>query len=158
MYCKGITSVVDKIFAQLRYLLPVPVAERSGVGLRPPACWDCGYESHRGHGCPSVVSVVCCTGRGLCDELITRQEETYRVWCVVECDLETSWMSRPWHTEGCCAKKKVLIAARNSSVRLQQTTQFRTYVYMNFVLVWRTSFWDLSKHCKLLISVVLDDG
>ena len=31
-----------------------------GVGLRPLACWDCGFESHRGHGCLSVVSVVCC--------------------------------------------------------------------------------------------------
>jgi hypothetical protein len=29
------------------------------------------------------VSVVCCTGRGLCDELITRPEESYRLWCVV---------------------------------------------------------------------------
>jgi len=29
-------------------------------GLRPLACWDCGFESHRGHGCLSVVSVVCC--------------------------------------------------------------------------------------------------
>jgi len=27
-------------------------------------------------------------GRGLCDELITRPEETYRLWCVVVCDLE----------------------------------------------------------------------
>jgi hypothetical protein len=31
----------------------------SGVGLRPLACWDCGFESHRGHGC-YVVSVMCC--------------------------------------------------------------------------------------------------
>ena len=31
-----------------------------GVGLRPLACWDCGFESHPGHGCLSVVSVVCC--------------------------------------------------------------------------------------------------
>ena len=31
-----------------------------GVGLRPLACWDCGFESHRGHGYLSVVSVVCC--------------------------------------------------------------------------------------------------
>ena len=33
----------------------------------------------------------CCvfSGRGLCDELITRPEESYRLWCVV-CDLETS--------------------------------------------------------------------
>ena len=28
--------------------------------LRPLACWDRGFESHRGHGCLSVVSVVCC--------------------------------------------------------------------------------------------------
>jgi len=56
-----------------------------GVGLRPLACWDCGFESHRGHGCLSVVSVL--SGRGLCDELITRLE-SYRLWCVVVCDLE----------------------------------------------------------------------
>jgi hypothetical protein len=31
-----------------------------GVGLRPLACWDCGFESYRGHGGLSVVSVVCC--------------------------------------------------------------------------------------------------
>jgi hypothetical protein len=30
------------------------------VGLRPLACWDCGFESRLGHGCLSVVSVVCC--------------------------------------------------------------------------------------------------
>jgi hypothetical protein len=30
------------------------------------------------------------SGRGLCDELIARPEESYRLWCVVVCDLETS--------------------------------------------------------------------
>ena len=30
------------------------------------------------------------SGRGLCDELITRPEESYRLWCVVVCDLQTS--------------------------------------------------------------------
>jgi len=30
------------------------------VGLRPLACWDCGFESHRGYRCLSLVSVVCC--------------------------------------------------------------------------------------------------
>ena len=29
-------------------------------GLRPLTCWDCGFESHPGHGYLSVVSVVCC--------------------------------------------------------------------------------------------------
>jgi hypothetical protein len=40
---------------------------------------------------------VCCvlSGRGLCDELITRPEEYYRLSCVVVCDLETSRMTRP---------------------------------------------------------------
>ena len=32
----------------------------------------------------------CCvlSGRGLCDELITRPEESYRLWCIVVCNLE----------------------------------------------------------------------
>ena len=30
------------------------------------------------------------SGRGLCDELITRPEESYRLSCVFVCDLETS--------------------------------------------------------------------
>jgi len=29
------------------------------------------------------------SGRGLCDELITLPEESYRLWRVVVCDLET---------------------------------------------------------------------
>jgi len=49
-------------------------------------------------------------GRGLCDELIARPEESYRLWCVVVCDLETSTMRRPWSALGssATAKKKVL--------------------------------------------------
>jgi len=42
------------------------------VGLRPLAGCDRGFESHPGLGC--VVCCECCvlSGRGLCDELITR--------------------------------------------------------------------------------------
>jgi hypothetical protein len=42
-----------------------------GVGIRPLAYWDCGFESRLGHGCLSLVSVVCfqvevsATGRSL---------------------------------------------------------------------------------------------
>jgi len=36
------------------------------------------------------------SGRGLCDELITRPEESYRLWCVVVCDLETSGIGAPY--------------------------------------------------------------
>ena len=36
------------------------------------------------------------SGRGLCDELITRPEDFYRLCCVVVCDLETSRMGAPY--------------------------------------------------------------
>jgi len=44
---------------------------------------------------PGTWMFVCCeccvlSGRGLCDELITRPEESYRLRCVVVRDLETS--------------------------------------------------------------------
>jgi hypothetical protein len=34
-----------------------------------------------------VVNIVL-SGRGLCEELITCPKESYRLWCVVVCDLE----------------------------------------------------------------------
>ena len=36
------------------------------------------------------------SGRGLCDELITRPEEFYRLWCVVVCDLKTPRLGAPY--------------------------------------------------------------
>jgi len=50
---------------------------------------------------PGEWIFVCCerrvlSGRGLCDELITRPEESYRLWCVVVCDLETSRIGAPY--------------------------------------------------------------
>ena len=44
---------------------------------------------------PGAWIFVCCdycvlSGRGLCDGLITRPEESYRLWRVVVCDQETS--------------------------------------------------------------------
>ena len=44
---------------------------------------------------------VCCecrvlSARGLCDKLITRPEESYRLCCVVVCDLETSRIGAPY--------------------------------------------------------------
>ena len=44
---------------------------------------------------PGAWMFFCCeccvlSGRGLWDRLITRPEESYRLWCVVVCDQETS--------------------------------------------------------------------
>ena len=65
------------------------------VGLRPLACWDCGFETHL-RTC-MFVWYECCvlSGRVLCDELITRPDVSYRMWCVVVYDLGTSWIRRP---------------------------------------------------------------
>jgi hypothetical protein len=70
-----------------------------GVGLRPFACWDCGFESRLGHGCLSLVKVVFCqvevsaTGWSLVQRSPTE--------CgVSECDREASIMGRPWPTRG----------------------------------------------------------
>ena len=51
---------------------------RSWVRIPPEAC--------------VFVYCDCCvlSGRGLCDGLITCLEESYRLWCVVVCDLVTS--------------------------------------------------------------------
>ena len=51
---------------------------RSWVRI-PPGAW-------------MFVCYECCvlSGRGLCDGLITRPDESYRLWLVVVCDLETS--------------------------------------------------------------------
>ena len=50
---------------------------------------------------PGAWIFVCCecrvlSGRGLCDELITRPGESYRLCCVVVCDLETSRIGAPY--------------------------------------------------------------
>ena len=49
---------------------------------------------------PGAWIFVCCecrvlSGRVLCDELITRPEESYRLYCVV-CDIETSRIGAPY--------------------------------------------------------------
>jgi hypothetical protein len=58
--------------------------------LRPLACWDCGFESRRGHGCLSLVGVLCC------QRFLRRADHSSRevlpsvcvcvCVCVIECD------------------------------------------------------------------------
>jgi hypothetical protein len=51
------------------------------------------------------VCCECCvlSGRGLCDELITCPEESYTLWFVVVCDLETSRLRKSWLALGSSA-------------------------------------------------------
>ena len=93
---------------------------------------------------PGAWMFVCCeccvlSGRGLCDELITRPEESYRLWCVVVCDLETSRMRRPWPALGrsSTAKKKVFAFLTMSHPGIKYTVNFKRHTpegkYINFL-------------------------
>jgi hypothetical protein len=57
---------------------------------------------------------VCCvlSGRGLCDELITRPEESYRLWRVVSCDQETSGNEEARARAGPQSQRKWIILER----------------------------------------------
>jgi len=53
------------------------------------------------------------SGRGLCDELITRPEESYRLCCVVVCDLETSRLGAPYIYDISRLRVKITIVVDN---------------------------------------------
>jgi len=92
LYRKNLIFVED-IYKRYKYSVPVPVAARRSVAARLLRSWV--------RIPPGAWMFVCCecfvlSGRGLCDKLITRPEESYRLWCVVVCDLEkTSRMRSP---------------------------------------------------------------
>ena len=74
----------------------------NGVGLRPLTCWDCWFDSFRGHRCLPYLTVAFCqvevSGQG---RSLVRCSPT--TCGVSECDREASIMRRPWPTGGCCA-------------------------------------------------------
>jgi hypothetical protein len=116
------------IKGKLSHACPIPVAARSKAQIsaaRLLILWVLIT--------PRAWMSVCCeccvlSGGGLCDELITRPEEPYRLCCVVVCDLETSWKKRPWSTGSCCAINKqthTLVAMYRS---IAFTCVFETYL------------------------------
>jgi hypothetical protein len=98
------------IWRRCQLLSPVPVAVRSwrrSAAARLLRSWV--------RILPGSWMFVCCeccvlSGRGLCDELITRPEESYRLWSVVVCDLETARMKRSWPALGRSATEKKSVA------------------------------------------------
>jgi hypothetical protein len=72
--------------------------------VRSLACWDYRFDSRQEHGCLFCEFCVL-SGRGLCDWLINRPEESYLVVC--EYDREDLMMRRTWATMECCDMEKV---------------------------------------------------
>jgi hypothetical protein len=81
----------------LSQILPIPVAVRCKA--KPHACWDCGSEFRWGHGCLSVVTVVCCQAEVSATRWLLFQRSP-KEYGVSECDRQASTKRRPWSTNG----------------------------------------------------------
>jgi hypothetical protein len=114
---------------------------------------------------PGAWMFVCCecsvlSSRGLCDELITRPEESCRLWYVVVCDLETSWMKRPCPTGGCCARCKLsfspivgrVIAVNNTTPQNCHAVAVRSHLRASFTVHWTWQCWRGKCGCFCLLS------
>jgi len=68
------------------------------------------------------------SGRRLCDELITRPEESYRLCCVVVCDLETSRMGAPYIYDISHLRVNLTTALHVSGVTITHLQEHKTTV------------------------------
>jgi hypothetical protein len=89
---------------------------------------------------PTGVMDVCLlcvlSGRGLCDELITRPEESYRPWRFVVCHQETSWYEEAIARAG-------LHSQRNKQTNKQTiyytcTHSIKLQVYLLLIQSWNS--------------------
>ena len=83
--------------------------------------------------------IVCCECslflvRGLCDVPITRPEESYRNWCAVLCDLETSIMRRFWPALGRSATANKI--STNASFYLAFRSSYGCCILENRINGW----------------------
>jgi hypothetical protein len=88
-----------------------------------------GFESDRGTDV-CVLSVRC-----LCDELTTRPEESYRLWCVVVCDHETSWYEEAIARVGLQSQR----SKRHIQNYLEDYNEYITPIY-NATYISRSTF------------------
>jgi len=108
------------------------------------------------------VCFECCvlSGRRLCDELIAHPEESYRLCCVVVCDLETSWMRRPWPTGGYFAKNKqtnkqtIWQKCHRKQWSLLSSQQYQSKAHSDYVRVYCNL--SVTNFCPIMRSPYLD--
>jgi hypothetical protein len=76
------------------------------------------------------------SGTGLCDELITLQEESYRLWCVVVCEhmllLKSCLQTCMTYTIAECTVNKLLMMDRGTyeTCRVSCQNKFVKFVYL----------------------------
>ena len=94
---------------------------------------------------PGAWMSVCCeccvlSGRGLCDELISRPEESYRLWCVVVCDLESTKIlvneeEAKSHWGASVPREKKNVMHWRVSLKFSLTLSEKTHQWV-YVLAW----------------------
>jgi hypothetical protein len=103
---------------------PVPVTGRSKAMVCERLSAETVVANHTGVTDACLLWMFCVVRRP-CDELITRPEESYRVWCVIVRDLEISWMRRPLPTGAVAPEEKNVFAKGSSAAESRCSTVFR---------------------------------
>ena len=90
---------------------------------------------------------LCCESRGPCGTMVTPPEESYRLWCLVTCELETSRMRKPRTALDCNAKGK-----KSTSLTMNILFVVRSHMVEVFTLFYEFSLknWWWSKETQYL--------
>jgi len=93
-------DAVGKSNLKMKFIFTLAGPSRRPRGLRRRSAAACllGWWVRILPGAWMFVCCECCvlSGRGLCDEMIIRPEESYRLWFVVVCDLENLMNEEPY--------------------------------------------------------------
>jgi len=96
------------------------------------------------------------SGRGLCDELITRPEESYRLWCVVVWSRKPQewgghdprWVAAPQQKNSCYAYLLMIYFVQNRCIIMW------TFSAINLLVLWRCSCSWSVKVCVESVSYI----
>ena len=93
------------------------------VGVKQYVRWGRGFESRWGHLCPSLV-VMCCVGSGLCYELITHPEKSYRLCVCVSVWSRNLHYEAVWDRVGAVSSQEEKMADNLTVIVLRNDKEF----------------------------------
>ena len=107
---------------------------------------------------PGAWMFVCCecyvlSGRGLCDGLITRPEESYRLWRVVVCDQETSKTRRLKPTTGLWNYNHRVVTLGKQTDIFNPTSLIFTLHYLN-IFLYLCAIWGLHSGINYIFALL----
>ena len=118
-------------------------------GSAAHACWDCGFESRRGHACLSVVSVVCCQVEVFATgwSLVQRSPTEYICVCVCVCPKSVIAKPRTGKSWTGIGSKRHKNLKKSSPIRLlANTNSYKALQQFSFRPMWKMKW----QHSQLL--------